>query len=448
MRASRAWRALPFVLLGLSPTPARCQDSQYWTLQYGPVAELLGGVVVGSSRDLSASYYNPGALALAKDPSLLASVESFQATSVTAEAVPPLLDFHDLDIRPAPSLFAVALPRSFTGSHTWVFSSLTRQDFDIRLDNWLVAEQAGAEALLDQSLTESWFGLSWAHAAGESVGLGLTTYVAYRGQRTRLELSGEAARSPGTGGAVLLVEDYDYGDYRALWKAGIAVKRHTWDLGLSVTTPSVGLFGSGTASYIRSAVGGDLGSGTAEATVAVRHEEDLASKYQSPWSVAGGAAWRRGDSTFHATAEWFGAVQAFDVLDAVTFSGDPAASRLLGRLRQEARSVVNVGFGFQRNVSERFSYYGAFTTDRTFANKSARAANSLSTWDIYHATAGTSLQVRDVKFTLGVAYAFGGDDRPTSVIVVPPDGRPALGETPVHVNFSRWKVLIGFDFGG
>jgi hypothetical protein len=46
---------LPILLLGLCPGAARAQDSQYWTLQYGPVAELLGGVVVGSSRDLSAT---------------------------------------------------------------------------------------------------------------------------------------------------------------------------------------------------------------------------------------------------------------------------------------------------------------------------------------------------------------------------------------------------------
>ncbi|HET7294352.1 MAG TPA: hypothetical protein VFM88_18150, partial [Vicinamibacteria bacterium] len=351
-----ARRALPILLLAFGTAPAWSQDSQYWTLQYGPVAELLGGVVVASSRDLSASYYNPGALALAKDPSLLASVESFQATHITTDATPPLLDFQDLDIRPAPSLFAVALPRSISGGHTWVFSGLTRQDFDIRLDNWLVGDTAGAEALLDQSMSENWFGLSWAHRAGESVGLGLTTYVAYRGQRTRYELSGEAVRSPGAGGAVLLIEDLDFSNYRALWKAGIAVKRETWDLGLAVTTPSVGLLGSGQASYTRSAIGGDPGSGQVEASVKVRHEEDLDSTYQSPWSVAAGAAWRRGKSTFHATAEWFGEVEAFDVLDVAAFAEDPAAERLLGRLRQKANSVVNFGFGFQRNVSDRFSY--------------------------------------------------------------------------------------------
>ena len=51
----------------LSPGLARAQDSHYWTLQYGPVAELLGGTVVGSSRDLSAfspERFVPAALPL------------------------------------------------------------------------------------------------------------------------------------------------------------------------------------------------------------------------------------------------------------------------------------------------------------------------------------------------------------------------------------------------
>lgn len=440
-------RILPVAFLCLLPVTASGQDSQYWTRQYGPVAELLGGVVVASSRDLSATYYNPGALALAKDPSVLASVESFEATRVVAEAVPPLLDFSDLEIGPTPSLFALALPRRVSGSHTWVFSSLTRQDFDIRLDNWLTGEQAGAEALLDQNLTENWFGLSWAHPAGKRVGVGLTTYVAYRGQRTRRELSGETAASPDAAGAVLLVEDFDYSHYRLLWKGGVAVALDAWDLGLSVTTPGVGLLGGGNASYTVSAIGGDLGSGAAEATVRVRREEDLDSRYKSPWSVAAGAAWRRGASTFHVSAEWFGTVNPFEVLDTSPFAGDTAAIRLVGRLQHHAGSVVNVGFGFQRNVNERFSYYAAFTTDRTFAEKGAAAANSLSTWDVYHLTAGTSLRVRQVKFTLGVAYASGRDERPATVIVVPPGGPPAVGETPVDIGFRRLKVLIGFDFG-
>jgi hypothetical protein len=438
-------RRAAVALLFLTPSGALAQDAQYWTLQYGPVAELLGGVVVGSSRDLSASFYNPGALALTRDPSLLASVESFQATVINAEAESPLLDFHDFDVRPAPTLFALALPRKYSGSHSWVLSGLTRQDFDVRLDNWLVDTRSGAEALLDQSLTESWFGLSWAHTAGQSVGLGLTTYVAYRGQRARRELSGASSNAPA--GAALLVEDFDYGNYRLLWKAGVALRRESWDLGLAVTTPSIRVLGSGSAAYTRSAIGADLGGGTPVTSVSVRREEDLDSRWESPLAVAGGAAWRRGPTSFHATVEWFGAVDAFDVLDTRPFDGDPAAGRLVERLRQQAASVVNFGLGFQRNVGERFSYYGAFTTDRTYADKQSTGGPSISTWDIYHVSAGTSLQVLQAKFTLGIAYAFGGDERMLGVVMVPPQSPPQLGQAPIDVSFSRLKVLIGFDFG-
>jgi len=439
---------LPILLLGLCPGAARAQDSQYWTLQYGPVAELLGGVVVGSSRDLSATYYNPGALALTRDPSLLASVESFEATRLRATSPPPVLDFSHTNVRPSPSLFAFALPRSWTGSHTVVVSGLTRQDFDLRIDNWQLAPsgQGGAEALFDQSLNENWFGLSWAHRAGERFGVGLTTYVAYRGQRTRKEISGQVALPPNQGGAALLIEDFDASSYRLLWKAGLSTQRENWDAGLTVTTASVPLFGSGSASYTKSAVGADFGGGPVIA-VAVQHADDLGSRYESPWSVAVGGAYRRGQNSLHATVEWFGAVDGFDVLDTGPFAGDPAAAGLVKRLHHHARSLVNFGVGYQRTVSERFAYYGAFITDFTFADKDDSATSSLSTWDIFHVTAGTSLMVHSAKLTMGAAYSFGSDQRSISTIALPIGEPPALASTPLDVKFSRLRLLLGFDFG-
>ena len=439
---------MSILLLTVCPGRADAQDSQYWTLQYGPVAELLGGVVVGSSRDLSSTFYNPGALALTKDPSLLASVESFEATSLKATSIPPTLDFSDSNFRPSPTLFAFALPRSVTGSHTWAVSSLTRQDLDLRVNNWQVAPsgQGGAESLFDQSLTENWFGLSWAHGVGRNYGLGLTTYVVYRGQRTRREISGQAALSPTDGGAALLVEDFDYANYRLVWKAGLSTQRDSWDAGLTVTTSSVRLFGSGSASYTRSAVGADLGGGRTVA-VSTQHADGLESHYASPWSVAVGGAYRRGKNSFHGTVEWFDSVAPFDVLDASPFGSDPAAAGLVKRLQQKAKSVVNFGVGYQRAASERFSYYAAFTTDFTFAEKDEAATNSLSTWDIYHVTAGASVLTRSVKLTMGAAYAFGSDARSITTLIVPPGGAPVLTPTPFDVKFSRFRVLLGFDFG-
>jgi hypothetical protein len=447
MTRRSALAAVSIVLLGSSPGILSAQDSQYWTLQYGPVAELLGGVVVGTTRDLSATYYNPGALALAKDPSVIASVHSFEYTNVTAATVPPLLDFADSDLGPSPSLFAVALPRKWTGSHTVAFSALRRQEFDLRTDNWQVTPSghAGGESLFDQNLKETWAGLTWAHGVGERFGLGVTTYLAYRGHRARKEVSGAITTSPTQGASGLLVEDFDSKNYRLLWKAGLSTQRETWDLGLSVTTASVRLLGSGSASYVRSAVGADLGGGPV-VSVDLQHHDDLQSSYQSPWSIAGGAGYRRGKNGLHATVEWFGSVHGFDVLDTSSLADDPGAADLVKRLHQQAKSVVNFGVGYQRTVSDRFSCYAAFTSDFTFADKENAATNALSTWDIYHLAAGTSFTLASVKLTLGAAYAFGNDTRSFTALVVPPSGAPVLTPLPLEVKYSRLRVLFGFDF--
>jgi hypothetical protein len=53
------------------------QDTHYWTDQFGTSAELLGGIVVGSVRDLSSTYYNPGAIALSRDENLILNTSAF-----------------------------------------------------------------------------------------------------------------------------------------------------------------------------------------------------------------------------------------------------------------------------------------------------------------------------------------------------------------------------------
>jgi hypothetical protein len=438
--------ALLFAAL-LAPGAARAQDSQYWNLQYGPVAELLGGAVVGSSRDLSATFYNPGALALAADPSLLASVESFEATRIRAITKRPPTELSNLAVKTSPSLFAVAAPREWTGDHTLAISSLTRQDADLRVDTWQDAPHdggRGSEALFDQSLTENWFGLSWAHPVGPQLGLGVTTYVVYRGQRTRREVNAQVATPGGVGGAALSVEDFDYSNYRLLWKAGFSVQRPGYDLGIALTTASIDLLGHGKASYSRSVVSTSTPPGAA---VELQSESDLASQYRSPWSVAVGGAFRRGRDTVHGTVEWFGALDPYEVVDSSPFPDNEAGNSLRDRLQQRANSVVNFGFGYQRKVSERFSMYGAFTTDFTYAEKGDSGSSSLSTWDIYHVTAGVSLDVRGTRLTLGAGYSFGSDTRPVSLLDVEAEGAPEIAPVPMDMSYTRARVMLGFDFG-
>ena len=260
-----AWGAGPLALAALLtlPTKGAAQDSHYWSIQYGPVGQLVGGQLIGGGPDLSATFYNPGALALRNESSYLLSTESVQWELVSTEAQPGLevLDTSSSTFGAAPSLLAGVLPRWLGEDTRLAWSFLTRQKFHVRLGQRVTdplpqpGVESAAESYFDQRVTESWAGLTLSRPLSESVGLGLTWYGVYRGQRTRSELTFQAIEADGRSIAVSGVTDFDYSHYRTLAKLGLAWQTADWNAGISVTTPSLGAFGSGKAAYTLSALG-------------------------------------------------------------------------------------------------------------------------------------------------------------------------------------------------
>jgi len=292
------WRraALPALGLALALVPrASAQDTHYWAIQYGPVGQLVGGQVIGGVPDLSATFYNPGALSLRNESSYLLSTESVQWEVVTTEAQAGLevLDTSSSRFGAAPSLIAGVLPRWLGERTRLAWSFLTRQKLDVRLGQRFTDPLAGegvrsaAESYLDQRAEESWAGLTVSRPVSESVGVGLTLYGVYRGQRTRKELSLSAVGPGDASLAVSGVSDFDYGHYRALAKLGVAWQTPEWNAGFSLTTPSLGAFGSGKAGYTLSIAGEDAnGDGRPDPPVLeTLAADDLESDYRSSWAI-------------------------------------------------------------------------------------------------------------------------------------------------------------------
>ncbi len=75
-------RNLLLAALFLTPASLFAQDSHYWTFQYGPRSSLLGGAVIGSVDDVSATYYNPGALSLVSSLAFAVSANVFEISGV------------------------------------------------------------------------------------------------------------------------------------------------------------------------------------------------------------------------------------------------------------------------------------------------------------------------------------------------------------------------------
>jgi len=453
---SEAARRCGLALLGASllsalAAGASAQDTHYWAVQYGPVGQLVGGQVIGGVPDLSATFYNPGALSLRNESSYLLSTESVQWEAVSTEAQPGLevLDTSSSRFGAAPSLLAGILPRLLGENTRLAWSFLTRQKLEVRLGQRLTDPLAGAgvrsaaESYLDQRVEEDWGGLTISRPLSPSVGIGITLYGVYRGQRKRNELSLQAVAPDGGSLAVSGVTDFEYSHYRTLAKLGVAWQTPEWNVGLSITTPSLSAFGSGKAGYTLSLSGTDAnGDGLPDPPVLeTRTDEGLESDYRSPWAVGAGVSKRAGRTRLYASAEWYGPVDRFTV---ITLPEDaPGASGLT----QELRAVLNGGLGFEHVVGEDTSVYGAFHTDFSASAGDVQENVAVSDWDLYHLSGGLSFRFRDNQFTLGASWAWGGKERPLQS-PIPPEDAPASGlDRDISIRYSKVTFLLGFVFG-
>ena len=448
---TRWLRLTAFFAMTLSAaTLARAQDTHYWSIQYGPVGQLVGGQLIGGVNDLSATFYNPGALALRNESSYLLSTESFQLESLSSEPAPGLavFDASSSHFGAAPSLLAGVLPRWLGQDTHLAWSFLTRQKLDVRIgqrvdDPLPGAARSAAESYFDQDASETWAGLTASHALSDSVGLGLTWYGVYRGQRLRTELSLEGIGADGGSLTVLGVTDFKYSHYRTLAKVGLAWQTGDWKTGLTITTPSLGAFGSGKNAYTLSLAGVDANQDGVrdDPALATETEEDLTVHYRSSWAVGAGASRALGATRLYASAEWYAPVARYTVIEV------PASSASAGRLTQELGSVLNAGVGVEQVLSDDLSVYGAFHTDFSASVGSAQANIAVSDWNIYHLSGGVSFRIHDNRFTLGASWASGSKTRALDT-AIPPESLPksALGSD-VDIHYSKLTFLIGFVFG-
>ena len=437
--------------LALLATSAFAQDTNYWAIQYGPVGQLLGGQMIGDARDLSATFYNPGGLALETGSNFLLSTESFQIEDYRTTPVTDLELFEVAATRfgAAPTLVAGGLPRGWLGERTALaWSFLTRQDLSFRLNRRLTdpfdltGGTSAAELYLDQDVNESWAGLTASREVSETLGVGATLYGIYRGQRSRNEVNLQAISGQQAVLSILGVQDFSYYHFRTLLKLGVAWERADLRLGLNLTTPSLALFGSGKAGLTESLVGVDSdGNGFPDPPYLLSTtEEGLHARYRSSWAIGGGLGWHRGATRWHMSLEWFAPVDRFTVIEAPVETVDQAF-----KLTQELEGVFNIGLGVEHDFGNDLVLYGAGLTDFSAATGDPTVNISVSNWNLYHLSGGVKFAFAGSRFTLGATYSFGGKSRPLPS-VVPPELVPG-GAAEMDVNYRRLVVLLGFLFG-
>jgi hypothetical protein len=456
---SHAKLAAPLVIAAIVclPVVAAGQDTNYWTQRYGTRADLLGGAVVGSILDLSSSYYNPGALALMEDPSVLLSGRAFEYWSLSVRDSTGSRRLLKTDsFGPAPSIFTTLLP---IGSERLAFTVLTRQDFDVRTETrserTVELDPGGpaavnTELVVDQDMTELWFGVTWSRLWQQNLGFGMTPYFIYRGQRTRIQSLASAVDTLGAVATATAVDDFSYTHYRLLLKIGMLWRRdEALNVGFNLTTPSLGLgFASGGRAHVnRTTTGVDVDGDGEPDDIAVNHtDDDLAASYASPLSIAAGLSYRFDRGTLHLTAEWFDGVAPYAVMETTNIPQVPPGLTLTQRLTQELRAVTNVGVGMEYQLSDQWHLFGSFATDFSAATANSTSNHSLSSWNLYHLTGGAAFKISGLDLTAGLGHSFGNEDGELLEDTVV--GGQVIGAGPIAGRFSyrAWRLIIGFAF--
>jgi hypothetical protein len=444
------------VALAALPSAAAAQDSHYWTDQFGTRANLLGGAVIGSKLDLSNSYYNPGALALVNDPSLLLGTGAFEFSRIgIKDAAANGEDVSTFTSRAAPSLFAVSIASDWKPNHAFAFSVLTRRDFHLELDTGVIAkreaitgspgdEDFAAEAILSQDVADTWVGLTWSHARSPHWGVGLTQYVAIRNQSTRAQAILEAVGGTGEGAAAVVIRDISYWNARLLWKAGFMLDLSPLTLGLTVTTPSIDLLGDGTITTNESVL---TSTGS---FLAADYQDGVRAHDRSPLSIGIGGSYALGRAMIHVSGEWFDQVPEFRVLYTAPWTEQTTGATREHEVGNRLREVFNLGVGLEYALGEDTKLYTGFITDRSAAEEKRRDDVTVSTWDIYHVSGGAELGLSFVNVTFGASFAFGSSDVLIESVESADIGGGVTEEPELFdATYSRLKLLVGlvFPFG-
>ncbi|UCC82868.1 MAG: hypothetical protein JSW46_18190 [Gemmatimonadota bacterium] len=447
-------RSIILLLLVTAPTTAVAQDAHYWTYQYGTRANLLGGAVIGSVLDVSATFYNPGALSLIVDPDIIATSKVFELSSVKITPdVGAQVSLDNLRLDLAPGFVGGLLPFRFLGDHVLGYSLFTRYKFKSTLD-------AGGTGSLDElpqvgvpgdylgllvneeDVSEFWVGITWSVPLGRRMGIGITQFGAYRSQKSKTRGLFEGFTDAAEGALSTREEGFSYWHFRFLWKAGLTLEWQGVSLGLTVTTPSVGVLSGGRALVNIAQFNVDIdGDGTPDPEFVASVQDGLSASYKSPWSVGLGATYSpRELTTLHVSAEYFGKVEESTVMELDPFEAQSIGDTVTEVLTQRLDDVLNFGVGLEHDFKPTLGGYAAFRTDFSAKPADAPLDVAFSSWDIFHLSGGTRFRIGTADLTLGLSYGWGS----RRVEIGRPDEFSVVEPRALDVKYRTLRLILAF----
>ncbi|MGD9400637.1 MAG: hypothetical protein PVF95_00055 [bacterium] len=445
-------------VLALS-TPLWAQDSHYWTLTYGARASLLGGALIGSVMDLSATYYNPGALPLTEDLDVVMTSTVFNYPNVWMKDIGGTdIDIRSSNLNQVPIVVAGMFKVDWHGSNRLGYSVLTRHR--VRLDFYGSVVQGvydlpdtidlsafAGDLNLNEELSETWVGLCWARRLRSGIGFGLTAYGTFRNHDASLGVSTQALDQRGNLACTQDIGYYRYSDYGILVKMGVSFGFQGISCGLTLTTPNLSVYSDAKVGTNHTKAGYETGDPPNRGDyMAVRYQEGLKAHHKMPLSLGAGANYSLDNTSLHFSVEYFFPVDEYDVISAGDFVGQTHGDTLSQGVTHAARGVLNFGLGIEQTLGEDVKAYASFSTDFSSKRRDVQTNLSVSDWDIYSIMIGSTFRVMKARFTLGLGLGWGSELRGSGepVAIGGDEGASLIREA--SFKYRMYKFVLGFSF--
>lgn len=471
------------LLLLLFPTIGFGQN-QYWAQQYGSRSALLGGAVVAGATDNSALYYNPALLARIENGHLSVSANAYGFEYATLKnGAGDGLDLVSFQTLIYPQIISGMINLKKAPKFKLGYGILTRFSNKMKL-NLLTEQQVEITPLgqgdeyyksnfiYELSNIEQWGALSLGYQISDKFSVGLTQFISYLNNDSRLSIDRSVDVSADTASftAQQLSENNSIINHVGLlYKIGFSYQSNGHKLGITATSPNIKIWGRANASaaqieYNMDRLGGaDPNPFFSLSSLLVESQNrKLDVNYKLPWSFALGYEYesKKGTKIMFAS-EVFLPVKRYTVFvdpEPVTirpeqiYQGAQVDSFLFKT--NELRLVINASIGIEQPINDKFSYLFSFRTDFNSTDfdsqRNVTASINTTFWNSYHFATGITWKRTNSKMALGFNYTLGESavqQQPIS-FSAPISARTLVGETqrnfePVVHGFS---VIVGYTY--
>jgi hypothetical protein len=418
----------------------QAQDNHYAWMQYGSRNSILFNAGISRFEDQSAVIMNPATLAEAKSSSFNFNTNMVGLNNITfKDGLGQGFTVKNSNLNVLPSMASgVFKPKNVKKNMTFGyalyhantdnlnFSDRTERKLNLVNDIESPGEENYlAQYSLDNRLDEftTVIGLGW--QASEHINIGLSQSFLYRSMESRESFAAYAIPDPNAGATIDLVGanlDY-YAKYTALsafTKLGFTYKTSKWDLGLVITSPTLGIFGSGKilADYALSNYRLSQDPNVKRRSFLANGEiEDIKAKYKHPLNVALGASRAFKTWRIYGSVSWYAAINSYTVMDPgkASFVQPPTPDNVFLTsvalsVRSANRTVVNASIAADIELKKNSRLLMSFRNDQHYTDFEPDAAGNdlaIKKWDNWHFTIGNQREFKSSALTLGLRFNYG-----------------------------------------